>query len=206
MGQRVNIILAVEDRKGNKKVTIYNDQWGIGRKSLLNLLSIHHSLYNKRHDKSIMEEVSLEPQRSGICLEFELHYNKKGEQSKKDDVKYPYENFLSPEWIGNFIKSYCNNNNGAMVVHIKETVNRTWNPDVSFRVGFLLGRADEYYTYEYDGEVEVYNEENEKYGKAFSKWLSLEEWCSLDINSTYADKDFKSIIEAYMKYFEFDTF
>ena len=35
MEQRVNIILAVEDRKDNKKVTIYNDQWGIGRKSLL---------------------------------------------------------------------------------------------------------------------------------------------------------------------------
>ena len=206
MGQRVNIILAVEDKKGDKKVTVYHDQWGIGRKSLLNLLSIHHSLYNKGYDKSITEEVSLDPKRSGVYLEYELHYNKKGEQSKKDEVKYPYENFLSPEWIGNFIDSHCDNNNGAMVVHIKETDNGTWNSDVSFKVGFLLGHEDEYHTYDYKGEVEVCNKENEKYGKAFSKWISLEDWCNLDINVTYADKDFKSIIEAYMKYFEFDTF
>lgn len=206
MGQRVNIILAVEDKENKKKVYVYHDQWGIGRKSLLNLMSIHHAFYNKPYGESITETVNLDPSRSGVYLEYEFNYDKNNKQDKNDKVEYKFEDFLIPDKAGDFIDKYCDNNNGAMVVHIKETDNGTWNPDVSFKVGFLLGHEDEYHTYDYKGEVEVYNKENEKYGKAFSKWLSLEDWCNLDINSTYADNDFKSIIETYMKYFEFDTF
>ena len=51
MGQRVNIILAVENKENKKKVYVYHDQWGIGRKSLLNLISIHHAFYNKAYEK-----------------------------------------------------------------------------------------------------------------------------------------------------------
>lgn len=90
-----------------------------------------------------------------------------------------------------------------MVVHIKETDNGTWIPDISFKVGFLLGHEDEYYVYDNE---EGYNRENEKYGEAFSKWLSLSEWCGLEINAAYTRDGFMEIIDSYMKYFEIGSF
>ena len=203
MGQRVNIILAVEDKEFKKKVYVYHDQWGIGRKSLLNLMSIHHAFYNKTYGKSITETANLDPSRSGVCLEYEFNYDKNNTQDKNDKVKYEFEDFLVPDKVGEFIDKYCDNNNGAMVVYIRESENmESWNPDVDFKCGFLLGHEDE--CYEYDGEE--YNKENTHLGKAFHKWLSLEEWCKLSINSSYADEEFKNIVNSYMQYFDIKEF
>ena len=203
MGQRVNIILAVENKENKKKVYVYHDQWGIGRKSLLNLISIHHAFYNKAYDKSITETANLDPSRSGVHLEYEFNYGKNNKQDENDEVKYKFDDFLVPDKAGDFIDEYCDNNNGAMVVYIKESEStESWKPDVDFKCGFLLGHEDEYK--EYDGKE--YNAENAHLGKAFHKYLSLEEWCKLSINSSYADKDFKNIVKSYMQYFNIKEF
>lgn len=206
MGQRVNIILIVEDKEENKKVTVYHDQWGIGRKSLLNLLSIHHAFYNKGYNDKFIEVVNLDPKRSDVYNEYEFYYDKENVQ-KENDIRFPFENFLVPKWIGEFINSHCDNNNGAMVVYVKEK--KTDNPfmfDYDFKYGFLLGSEDAYHVYEWEGKDEVCNEENKHFGDAFSRWLTLDEWCGLDINKTYADEEFKEIIQKYATYFEFETF
>lgn len=213
MGQRVHIVLKVTDRKNNSKVTIYHDQWGIGRKGLLNIMSLHHAFYNKRYGKPIAETVKLNPEASGIWEEYNLIYYK-GRLTEFLHGKERYdigdagsfrrlENVSDPESIGEFIDRFCDNNNGVVFIDVTEIASKdnVLFPDTEIKYGFLLGHEDECGTYDHGGEPEICNPENGKLGPAFSKWLSLDEWCNLGINKPYTDEEFKQICKSFFGYF-----
>jgi hypothetical protein len=202
MGQRVNIILAVEDSEGIKKVTVYHDQWGIGRKCPLNIMSLHHAIYNGcSHEGSSTDLINLDPKRSDLFAEYELNYDADGVQNGNDEVHSPFSDFMDPASVGAFIDELCDNNNGAMVIHVQETVDN-FVRSYDMKVGFLLGHEDEYFT---DDSGKEWNKKNRKFGKAFSRWLTLEEWCGLPINDR-ADKKFTKIVKSYMEYFNIGSF
>ncbi len=214
MGQRVNIVLKVTDKENKTKVTIYHDQWGIGRKGLLNIISLHHAFYNKTYGKSITETVAINPGEAGIYEEYNLFYNQdklvKFVRDGKDKINLidakqfrKLSNVSNPKSIGEFIDRFCDNNNGAIFIDVVERQDpeNPYHTDTDIRYGFLLGSEDEYHVFDYDGEKEICNPENKKLGPAFSQWLSLEEWCNLEINKSYADEKFKNICKDFFDYF-----
>ena len=205
MGQRVNIVLKVTDKENKTKVTIYHDQWGIGRKGLLNIIALHHALYNREFGKSITETVHLYPEQCGIInlCEFVYEKSKLTGRWKTDPGGFKtLKNVSVPSKIGEFIDSNCDNNNGAVYIEVTEKkAEGTTLPEYEMKIGFLLGHEDEYGVYNYSHGPKIYNKENEKYGKAFSRWLSLEEWCNLGINRSYADEEFKKICKEFFDYF-----
>lgn len=89
---------------------------------------------------------------------------------------------------------YGCNNNGGMVVYIKE--NETEYHGSHFKVGFLLGSEDT--ESEYDGEV--YNKGNDK--EAFARWLTPEEYGKMNGGSDYSDPEFVKLFTDFCKYFE----
>lgn len=217
MGQRVNIVLKVTDAENNSKVTVYHDQWGIGRKGLLNIIAIQHSLYNKRYGKQLCNAVKLYPEQSNVIEEYTLLY-RDGKLEKfvrcEDGKEIATEkagslsdiaNVSNPVELGKFIDARCDNNNGVVFVSVTEKKTDSFSSDYDFRIGFLIGHEDEYEVYAPDDEptkVEVYNKDNEKFGKAYGRWLSVDEWCGIRINSHYADADFAGICKEFFGYFD----
>lgn len=212
MGQRTAIILAVESKEGNKKVSVYHDQWGIGRKPFLNMMAIFHSYYNKRYGKDITEQIKLNPETSGTILEYEYKYStiKKGRKSipvasgvfhsgTEDEIEEyipDFDAFLDNVVCGEYIDSHMDNNNGAMVIHVKEIQKgkMSYETEYEIEIGFLLGHEDEGH----------YDDETEKWivdVPAYSKWMTAEEYAQLDINKTYADEKFMGIVRGFMYYF-----
>lgn len=199
MGQRVNIIVATEDKKG-KRVNVYHDQWGIGRKCLLHLTTLNYAVYNLSYPYTLTEMNTLDNINKNLFNEYENRYDTNGVilpgktgNSFPQTVDVPFENFLDPKSVGEFVNKNCDNNNGAMVVHIKNTMKEgDFMPNIEFKFGFLLGSEDAY--------------DDKRFGEAFERWLTLDEWCSLPINHEYADDAFKKIISDYIKYFDLESF
>lgn len=212
MGQRTSIILAVEDKEGNRKVSVYHDQWGIGRKSYLNMMAVFHSLYNKRYGKSLTESVRLNPETSGTILEYEYEYATVKNGGKNIPVakgvfhsgtdgetgeRIPaFEDFLDNSACGEFIDSHMDNNNGAMVIHVKEEQKGKagYETEETIRVGWLLGHEDEGH-YDEDSDEWVVDV------PAYGKWMTAQEYADIDINKHYADEKFMDIVKGFMDYF-----
>ena len=201
MGQRTQIILVTEDFEGNKSVRIYHDQWGIGRKPILNIMDVFHRLYNRERFKSITDTVFMDEEASGICLEYETRYDGEGgivpreTSNGVEQLDIPFRSFLEPSEIGKILTANCDNNNGALVIHIKEERKPDrFFPECNFRFGFLMGEDD------------ACDEENSRFGEEFSRWLSLEEWCSLPINMDYADERFVKVVSEFVGYFGLEEF
>jgi len=196
MGQRTNIILKVTDFKNNTKVTIYHDQWGIGRKPLLNAIALFHSYYNKPFEKSACDTVHLNPEECGITKQCEIFYAN-GNLVSDEREAYVFneiKNLGIPSKIGEYIDTMCCNNNGALVIHVNQAKDE-------IKIGFLLGHEDEYEIFTVGGKRKVKNKSNKKLGKAFERWLSIDEYCGMQINKPYADRKFVKICKDFFKYF-----
>ena len=88
---------------------------------------------------------------------------------------------------------YGDNNNGGMVVYIKEN-EKGYVPSY-FKVGFLLGEEDT--ECEWDGKV--FNDGNDK--KAFSRWLTPQMYGRMNGGSNYSDSDFVKMFSSFCRYF-----
>ena len=190
MGQRTQIIVIKENNKGEVRKTVWHHQWGFGRIMYLALMSLYIGDYNKdtwaEGYDFFNTSFPLIPKLINVT-----------DEVPKDILEQANVNDLAS--IRQVI-DYCDNNNGAMVVYIKE--NPTNYMTSQFKVGFLMGLEDEYYTSTYDNET--YNERNIG-EKAFSRWLTPVEYGRINGGNKYSDEDFIEMVYKFCEYFEIDT-
>lgn len=191
MGQRTQIIVIKENNKGEVRKTVWHHQWGFGRIMYLALMSLYISDYNKdtwaEGYDFFNTSFPLIPKLINVT-----------DEVPKDILEQANVNDLAS--IRQVI-DYCDNNNGAMVVYIKE--NPTENYLTSqFKVGFLMGLEDEYYTSTYDNKT--YNKRNIG-EKPFSRWLTPVEYGRINGGNKYSDEDFIEMVYKFCEYFEIDT-
>lgn len=191
MGQRTQIIVIKENNKGEVRKTVWHHQWGFGRIMYLALMSLYISDYNKdtwaEGYDFFNTSFPLIPKLINVT-----------DAVPKDILEQANVNDLAS--IRQVI-DYCDNNNGAMVVYIKE--NPTENYLTSqFKVGFLMGLEDEYYTSTYDNKT--YNKRNIG-EKPFSRWLTPVEYGRINGGNKYSDEDFIEMVYKFCEYFEIET-
>ena len=191
MGQRTQIIVIKENNKGEVRKTVWHHQWGFGRIMYLALMSLYIGDYNKdtwaEGYDFFNTSFPLIPKLINVT-----------DEVPKDILEQANVNDLAS--IRQVI-DYCDNNNGAMVVYIKE--NPTENYLTSqFKVGFLMGLEDEYYTSTYDNKT--YNKRNIG-EKPFSRWLTPVEYGRINGGNEYSDEDFTEMVYKFCEYFEIDT-
>ena len=190
MGQRTQIIVIKENNKGEVRKTVWHHQWGFGRIMYLALMSLYIGDYNKdtwaEGYDFFNTSFPLIPKLRNVT-----------DEVPKDILEQANVNDLAS--IRQVI-DYCDNNNGAMVVYIKE--NPTNYMTSQFKVGFLMGLEDEYYTSTYDNET--YNERNIG-EKAFSRWLTPVEYGRINGGNEYSDESFIEMIYKFCEYFEIET-
>lgn len=191
MGQRTQIIVIKENNKGEVRKTVWHHQWGFGRIMYLALMSLYIGDYNKdtwaEGYDFFNTSFPLIPKLINVT-----------DDVPKDILEQANVNDLAS--IRQVI-DYCDNNNGAMVVYIKE--NPTENYLTSqFKVGFLMGFEDEYYTSTYDNKT--YNKRNIG-EKPFSRWLTPVEYGRINGGNKYSDEDFIEMVYKFCEYFEIDT-
>ena len=191
MGQRTQIIVIKENNKGEVRKTVWHHQWGFGRIMYLALMSLYIGDYNKDTWADGYDffntSFPLIPKLINVT-----------DGVPKDILEQANVNDLAS--IRQVI-DYCDNNNGAMVVYIKE--NPTENYLTSqFKVGFLMGLEDEYYTSTYDNKT--YNKRNIG-EKAFSRWLTPVEYGRINGGNKYSDEDFIEMVYKFCEYFEIET-
>ena len=190
MGQRTQIIVIKENNKGEVRKTVWHHQWGFGRIMYLALMSLYIGDYNKdtwaEGYDFFNTSFPLIPKLINVTDEI-----------PKDILgQANVDNLASIRRV----IDYCDNNNGAMVVYIKE--NPTNYMTSQFKVGFLMGLEDEYYTSTYDNET--YNERNIG-EKAFSRWLTPVEYGRINGGNEYSDESFIEMIYKFCEYFEIET-
>lgn len=191
MGQRTQIIVIKENNKGEVRKTVWHHQWGFGRIMYLALMSLYIGDYNKDtwaegHD-FFNTSFPLIPKLINVT-----------DEVPKDILEQANVNDLAS--IRQVI-DYCDNNNGAMVVYIKE--NPTENYLTSqFKVGFLMGLEDEYYTSTYDNKT--YNKRNIG-EKPFSRWLTPVEYGRINGGNKYSDENFIEMVYKFCEYFKIET-
>ena len=191
MGQRTQIIVIKENNKGEVRKTVWHHQWGFGRIMYLALMSLYIGDYNKdtwaEGYDFFNTSFPLIPKLINVT-----------DGVPKDILEQANVNDLAS--IRQVI-DYCDNNNGAMVVYIKE--NPTENYLTSqFKVGFLMGLEDEYYTSTYDNKT--YNKRNIG-EKPFSRWLTPVEYGRINGGNKYSDENFTEMIYKFCEYFEIET-
>lgn len=191
MGQRTQIIVIKENNKGEVRKTVWHHQWGFGRIMYLALMSLYIGDYNKdtwaEGYDFFNTSFPLIPKLINVT-----------DDVPKDILEQANVNDLAS--IRQVI-DYCDNNNGAMVVYIKE--NPTENYLTSqFKVGFLMGLEDEYYTSTYDNKT--YNKRNIG-EKPFSRWLTPVEYGRINGGNKYSDEDFIEMVYKFCEYFEIET-
>lgn len=191
MGQRTQIIVIKENNKGEVRKTVWHHQWGFGRIMYLALMSLYISDYNKdtwaEGYDFFNTSFPLIPKLINVT-----------DGVPKDILEQANVNDLAS--IHQVI-DYCDNNNGAMVVYIKE--NPTENYLTSqFKVGFLMGLEDEYYTSTYDNKT--YNKRNIG-EKPFSRWLTPVEYGRINGGNKYSDEDFIEMVYKFCEYFDIET-
>ena len=190
MGQRTQIIVIKENNKGEVRKTVWHHQWGFGRIMYLALMSLYIGDYNKdtwaEGYDFFNTSFPLIPKLINVT-----------DEVPKDILEQANVNDLAS--IRQVI-DYCDNNNGAMVVYIKE--NPTNYMTSQFKVGFLMGLEDEYYTSTYDNKT--YNKRNIG-EKPFSRWLTPVEYGRINGGNKYSDENFIEMVYKFCEYFEIET-
>ena len=191
MGQRTQIIVIKENNKGEVRKTVWHHQWGFGRIMYLALMSLYIGDYNKDTWADGYDffntSFPLIPKLINVTDEI-----------PKDILEQVNVNDLAS--IRRVI-DYCDNNNGAMVVYIKENPTENYL-NSQFKVGFLMGLEDEYYTSTYDNKT--YNKRNIG-EKPFSRWLTPVEYGRINGGNKYSDENFTEMIYKFCEYFEIET-
>lgn len=187
MGQRTQVLVIKESNKGIKKAHFFHNQWGFGRVMYLGLMDLFLQDYSKDT--------------------FQKDYNFLDCKFATNSKFYNETEYVSDEVLENVdindissirkVFDYGDNNNGGMVVYIKEDEVEYSNS--KFKIGFFLGSEDT--ESEWDGKV--YNEGNDK--EAFARWLTPEEYGRMNGGSKYSDTEFVKIFNDFCKYFEIET-
>ena len=190
MGQRTQIIVIKENNKGEVRKTVWHHQCGFGRIMYLALMSLYIGDYNKdtwaEGYDFFNTSFPLIPKLINVT-----------DEVPKDILEQANVNDLAS--IRQVI-DYCDNNNGAMVVYIKE--NPTNYMTSQFKVGFLMGLEDEYYTSTYDNKT--YNKRNIG-EKPFSRWLTPVEYGRINGGNKYSDENFIEMVYKFCEYFKIET-
>lgn len=192
MGQRTQIITVAESLNGEAKVRIYHLQWGQGNKMPMCLVDIINKAYDFPYRQNMCEYDFLPSMVPDYTECFENGKHVSGE------IGEDLEKYTESSSIGQIIKKWCDNNNGAMVVYLKEYEGE-YQTEVSVKYGFLMGTEDEHRRNE-DGEE--YDSDTKEYGKAFEKWLNLSEWRNIPVNRYYIDEDREEAYCVYYKSFD----
>lgn len=189
MGQRTQVLVVKENLKGEKKVFLFHHQWGYGRTMFLGLMDLFLQDYNScsEIDRNFLGSCNFKTFSRRNCF---YHINK--------DIP---RKILKAVDLSNLdtiraVFDYCDNNNGGMVVHIKELDKYSYS---SFKVGFLLGSEDA----ESEFEGKIYNKGN---GDAFERWLTPKEYGQMNGGSPYSDPKFTKMFDAFCKYFNMTYF
>lgn len=174
MGQRTQILVVKENGKGEVKKTFWHHQWGYGRNMYLALMSLYIADYSKEtFDKRYDFFKTAFPTIPGL-------YNITNDVPKKVLDAANINNLATIKRLFD----YGDNNNGGMVVYIKEDPDGPYLSS-DFKVGFLLGDEDK----EENGEI------------AFSRWLTPAEYGSMNGGCKYSNKEFIEIVEKFCNYF-----
>lgn len=183
MGQRTQVLVIKENNKGVKKNHFFHNQWGYGRVMYLGFMDLFMQDYAKDTFRN----------------DYDFHECKFGTSTKfSNENKYVPEDVLNKADINDLdsirlVFDYGNNNNGGMVVYIKEDKD---NYNTShFKVGFLLGSEDT----ESEENGKVYNKGNDK--EKFARWLTPEEYGRMNGGSNYSDPEFVKIFTDFCEYF-----
>jgi hypothetical protein len=180
MGQRTQIAIVIEDKVNNENtLKVYHDQWGLGRRMYLVLMSLANKYYFEGNSYNTRDFVK----------NFEVGTNEVRKIWEKNISESDVHKMMTPEGAEDLVFSHCDNNNGGLVIRV--AVNDWNNRDKNiFEFGFLMGYED----------ARMSNNAL-RFGKAFSRWLSAEEFASIDINKEYADEEFISMFNQFTKYF-----
>ena len=166
MGQRTNLLLSMENKAGARLNKVYHFQWGYGKVMpvmLLNILSGQHIGVGKEKQNfftSVVHKTDdlFELQRDYSCFDF----------TRLEDCQK--------------VLHHCDNNNGALVLCIKERGDIYRLQDVKY--GFLLGPED------------LPNNET-----PFSRWVTLEEFLTHQPRYEEIDTFFARIFSQMMQFF-----
>ena len=183
MGQRTQVLVIKENTNGVKKATFFHHQWGYGRVMYLGFMDLFLQDYAKDAFKN----------------DYDFYDCKFGTSAKfYNENEHVPEDVLNKANISDLdsirsVFDYGDNNNGGMVVYIKEDKDK-FMPSY-FKVGFLLGSED--IENEYNGKV--YNKGNDK--APFERWLTPEEYGKMNGGSDYSDPEFVKIFTDFCEYF-----
>ena len=169
-----------ENKEGKMKVNGYYHQWGIGR--IMPEAAMGAIIGCFRRDKYRSDFCDSLTVGNAKGAGFLLEYTEEFAPADKL-AHYVWDNTTM---IGGMACRH-DNNNGALVVYAKEDE----AGNVDFRIGFLLGYEDAY-----SAEYPDRNKKNKPLGRAFSRWLTFEEWAALDINDCVRD-NFKTLFRVF---------
>lgn len=201
MGQRTHLVIVAEDKVKKKgRVTILFNQWGIGRVMPISLMSLVGNLwaYDKYSGRDYLNISMVDYNRLGYVKEKEIEY----ERGVALDVDFPIQNFA--DWrnakiAGVYMENF-NNNNGCMFVFTTLSEDRERNTKIKKEIAWMIGTEDAYSTcFGYERNVE-----NKKFGNAYGKWLTTNQWMSIDTNNRWwaGDPEFKELFNRFLAYFE----
>ena len=123
MGQRTNLLLQIEGRSGARLNKVYHLQWGYRKKLPMAFLHLLSSRYFHQKKADIFQSFASVLDLEGLVVIGNLDWSRY-DFNKLEDCQEAL--------------SHCDNNNGAMVVIVKEHKDEYTYPN--FKLGFLLGK------------------------------------------------------------------
>lgn len=195
MGQRTQVLVIKENKKGERKSTFFHHHWGYGRMMYMGLIDLVMSDYNKDIFKKGYD--FLAPSHISTNEKF---YDITSDVPRKVLEDVDPENFATIAHVFD----WADNNNGGMVVYIKENKEHDYYKS-HFKVGFLLGPSDAHYRVtDCDGIEKEYNIGNDD--MVFSRWLTPAEYGKMNGGSDYSDDKFINLFTDFCEYFDVEVF
>lgn len=174
MGQRTQVLIIKENNKGVKDTTVWHIQFGFGR--VMPLILIENIIQEYFKDTFKKDYDFLNTGFDSIPKMSRIDNGIPSEILKNANI----DDFASIVRVFD----YCDNNNGGMVLYIKENESPYLRSEI--KVGFLLGEEDVY----------------RKKDKAFSQWLNVAEYCKKNSGKDYSDPEFSTMMSKFCSYFE----
>lgn len=172
MGQRTQVVFVVTDRNQVTKKFAYHLQWGQGRRMPMFLMeAVFEDSQNIGGD--IFNLFASFTNGARFLLNDET-------ESKGFEKDLQESDFTKLSGITDWYQEMTDNNNGGMVVWVKQNENYE---ESEFKIGLLAGWAD----------VGI---------QAFKKWLSLEEFVKL--NQPYMDNTFQIMFVSFLEHFNIE--
>lgn len=188
MGQRVQVLVIKDKNNGKRKVSFFHHQWGFGRCLYLGFLDLFIQDYHKDTFKKDYNFFDTK------FVTNSSYYDITADVPKRVLEAVNPDDFASCAHVFD----WGNNNNGGMVVYIKE--DKVEYNMSKMKVGFLLGPEDRHRVYENE-EYNIGNDDND-----FARWLTPAEFGRMNGGSDYSDNDFVKIFNEWLKYFDIEVF